>query len=59
MQNHLFSLKEVDRVEIVTLMDNYVDVLLRSTDVVTRPPLAKGGTIPTDTLWPSMASRSW
>ena len=50
MQNHLFSLKEVDRVEIVTLMDNYVDVLLRSTDVVTRPPLAKGGTIPTDTL---------
>lgn len=50
MQNTPFSLKEVDRVEIVTLMDNYVDVLLRSNDVVTRPPLAKGGTIPTDTL---------
>lgn len=50
MQNAPFFVKEVDRVEIVTLMDNYVDVLLRSTDVVTRPPLAKGGTIPTDTL---------
>ncbi len=50
MQNDPYALKEVDRVEIVTLMDNYVDVLLRSNDVVTRPPLAKGGTIPTDTL---------
>lgn len=50
MQNSPFSLREVDRVEIVTLMDNYVDVLLRSNDVVTRPPLAKGGDIPTDTL---------
>ncbi len=50
MQNAPLSLKEVDRVEILTLMDNYVDVLLRSNDVVTRPPLAKGGTIPIDTL---------
>ena len=44
------QLKEVDRVEILTLMDNYVDVLLGSTDVVTRPPLAKGPEIPTDNL---------
>jgi len=44
------QLKEVDRVEILTLMDNYVDVLLGSTDVVTRPPLAKGLEIPTDNL---------
>jgi 7,8-dihydropterin-6-yl-methyl-4-(beta-D-ribofuranosyl)aminobenzene 5'-phosphate synthase len=44
------QLKEVNRVEILTLMDNYVDVLLRSTDVVTRPPLAKDMEIPTDTL---------
>ena len=44
------QLKEVNRVEILTLMDNYVDVHLRNTDVVTRPPLAKGLEIPTDTL---------
>ena len=44
------QLKEVDRVEILTLMDNYVDVLLQSSDVVTRPPLAKGLEIPTDNL---------
>jgi 7,8-dihydropterin-6-yl-methyl-4-(beta-D-ribofuranosyl)aminobenzene 5'-phosphate synthase len=44
------QLKEVNRVEILTLMDNYVDVLLGSTDVVTRPPLAKGLEIPTDNL---------
>ena len=50
MQNDPCALKEVDRVDIVTLMDNYVDVLLRNNDVVTRPPQAKGGTIPIDTL---------
>ena len=50
MTSTTVSLKEADRVEILTLMDNYSDVLLRNTEVVTRPPLAKGGTIPTDTL---------
>jgi 7,8-dihydropterin-6-yl-methyl-4-(beta-D-ribofuranosyl)aminobenzene 5'-phosphate synthase len=44
------QLKEVNRVEILTLMDNYVDVLLQSTDVVTRPPLAKNLEIPTNNL---------
>jgi len=34
-------LKEVDRVEILTVIDNYVDVLLTNTEVITRPPLAK------------------
>jgi 7,8-dihydropterin-6-yl-methyl-4-(beta-D-ribofuranosyl)aminobenzene 5'-phosphate synthase len=43
-------LKEVDRIEVLTLMDNYVDLLLESTEVVTRPPKAKGGRIQTDTL---------
>jgi 7,8-dihydropterin-6-yl-methyl-4-(beta-D-ribofuranosyl)aminobenzene 5'-phosphate synthase len=43
-------LKEVDRVEVLTLMDNYVDLLLESTKVVTRPPKAKGGMISKDTL---------
>jgi 7,8-dihydropterin-6-yl-methyl-4-(beta-D-ribofuranosyl)aminobenzene 5'-phosphate synthase len=44
------SLHEVNRVEVLTLMDNYADVLLPNTDVVKRPPRAKGGKIPTDTL---------
>jgi 7,8-dihydropterin-6-yl-methyl-4-(beta-D-ribofuranosyl)aminobenzene 5'-phosphate synthase len=44
------SLNPVDRVEILTVLDNYVDVLLRSTDVVKRPVLAKGDTLPIDTL---------
>lgn len=44
------ELKEVDSVEVTTLMDNYVDVLLRNSPGVTRPPLAIGGTIPTDAL---------
>jgi 7,8-dihydropterin-6-yl-methyl-4-(beta-D-ribofuranosyl)aminobenzene 5'-phosphate synthase len=50
MDNRLGSLHEVDRVEVLTLMDNYVDVLLTNTDVVRRPPLAKGGKIPADSL---------
>jgi 7,8-dihydropterin-6-yl-methyl-4-(beta-D-ribofuranosyl)aminobenzene 5'-phosphate synthase len=45
-----FSLKPVDRVEIVTLMDNYVDVLLPSSERVTRPPLTRGESLPTDSL---------
>ncbi len=49
--NHLpDTLKEVDRVEIITLIDNYVDVLLKDTDIVTRPPRAAGEEIPRDTL---------
>ena len=44
------TLKEVDRIEIVTIIDNYMDVLLENTDVVTRPPHAKGGEILTDAL---------
>jgi len=50
MDQKSVSLIEVDRVEIVTLMDNYVDVLIQGTDVVTRPPLSKTGDIPSDTL---------
>jgi len=50
MENTPVSLQEVDRVEVLTLMDNYVDVLLTNTEVVYRPPLAKDGGIPTDAL---------
>lgn len=44
------GLKSVDRIEVTTLLDNYVDVLLESSDHVKRPPLAKDGRLPTDTL---------
>jgi len=44
------SLKPLDRVEVLTLMDNFVDVLLEDTDIVTRPPKGAGAEIPTDTL---------
>jgi len=50
MNRVFLSLKPVDRVEIVTLMDNYVDVLLQSSEAVTRPPMAKGQELPTDGL---------
>jgi 7,8-dihydropterin-6-yl-methyl-4-(beta-D-ribofuranosyl)aminobenzene 5'-phosphate synthase len=44
------SLKPVDRVEILTLIDNFIDLLLPPTDIMTRPPLAKEGKILEDTL---------
>jgi len=44
------SLKSAERVEITTLIDNYVDLLLPPSEIVTRPPLAKGGNILADTL---------
>jgi len=44
------SLKTVDRIEITTLIDNYVDVLLPSTDTIIRPPLAKDDKINADTF---------
>lgn len=44
------GLKEAGRVEILTLVDNYVDLLLPGTEIVTRPPLARDGNIPPDTL---------
>jgi 7,8-dihydropterin-6-yl-methyl-4-(beta-D-ribofuranosyl)aminobenzene 5'-phosphate synthase len=44
------TMKEVDTLEVTTLMDNYVDVLLRNSPGVRRPPLAIGGDIPADAL---------
>jgi len=49
-ENKSVSLMEVDRVEILTLIDNYIDLLLPATDIVTRPPLANEGGILADTL---------
>ena len=44
------SLKTADHIEITTLIDNYVDLLLPPTDTVSRPPLAKDGNILDDTF---------
>jgi 7,8-dihydropterin-6-yl-methyl-4-(beta-D-ribofuranosyl)aminobenzene 5'-phosphate synthase len=49
-QNPPVSLKTVDRIEVTTLMDNYVDLLLPSTDVIIRPPLTREGKVNPDTL---------
>ncbi len=46
-------LKAVDRVEVLTLMDNFVDVLLEDTAVVTRPPKTAGKKSPCKPCWPS------
>jgi len=43
-------LREVDRIEVLTLMDNYVDVLLGNTRVVRRSSLSGNGEIFRDTL---------
>lgn len=43
-------LRQVDKIEILSLMDNYVDVLLGNTDVVRRAAHAGGGEIFKDTL---------
>ena len=44
------TLNPVQHVEVTTLMDNYIDILLESTPSVRRPPLARQGRIPTDSL---------
>ena len=44
------NIQPVDRVEITVLMDNYVDVLLGNTDVVTRPVTRKGDEISRSTV---------
>ena len=48
--NFPVPLKTVDRVEITTLIDNYVDLLLPSTDIIKRPPLSKKGKVASDTF---------
>jgi 7,8-dihydropterin-6-yl-methyl-4-(beta-D-ribofuranosyl)aminobenzene 5'-phosphate synthase len=50
MNHPLSALKEVDCVEVLTLIDNYTEALLESTKVATRLPEPKGEEIPTDTL---------
>lgn len=50
MPENAVNLKQADSVEIITIVDNYSDVLLPGSEHVFRPPLAQDGEIPTDTL---------
>ena len=50
MNGETLDLKPADRIEIVVLADNYADVLLESTETVTRPPKARDGLVFEDTL---------
>ena len=45
-----FQLKEVDKVEIITVIDNYVDLLLPDTLIAARPLLATGSKVSSETL---------
>ncbi len=49
-QSAILPLKEVERIEITTLIDNYVDLMLPDTPIVKRPPLSRGKELPKDTL---------
>ena len=50
MKHNRVNLREATSIEIVILADNFSDVLLPDNQFVARPPLAKDGVIPTDTL---------
>ncbi|MBC2705806.1 MBL fold metallo-hydrolase [Desulfobacula sp.] len=50
MEKEILSLCQADSVEITTLVDNFSDVLLPSSKTVIRPPLAREGVIPKNTL---------
>jgi len=50
METTPIALKEVDRLEIISLMDNYVDLLLGDTEIAKRPPLSDTDELPKDTL---------
>jgi len=50
MGKETLNLRQADSVEIITIVDNYSDVLLQSTETVIRPPLAREGVIPKNAL---------
>lgn len=50
MDNEMNGLKAVDRIEVTTIIDNYADALLPSTDIVKRAPHVVGGAVSGDTL---------
>ena len=50
MRKEILNLRQADGIEIITLVDNFSDVLLPDSEAVMRPPIAKGGVIPKNTL---------
>ena len=50
MKKEIRNLRQADGLEIITIVDNYSDVLLPGSKTIMRPPLAKSGKIPKNTL---------
>ncbi|MDY6790043.1 MAG: MBL fold metallo-hydrolase [Thermodesulfobacteriota bacterium] len=50
MKKEIIHLRQADGLEIITLVDNFSDVLLPGNQTVIRPPLAKEDIIPQNTL---------
>ncbi|MFC1823455.1 MBL fold metallo-hydrolase [Thermodesulfobacteriota bacterium] len=50
MNHESAKLREADGIEIITLVDNYADALLGTTEIMSRPSLAKEGVIQANTL---------
>jgi 7,8-dihydropterin-6-yl-methyl-4-(beta-D-ribofuranosyl)aminobenzene 5'-phosphate synthase len=50
MKKEIINLRQADEIEIITLVDNFSDVLLPGNQTIIRPPLAKKGIIPKNTL---------
>ena len=46
MKKEILNLRQADGIEIITLVDNFSDVLLPNSEAVFRPPIATGGMIP-------------
>lgn len=50
MKKETVWLRPADSVEVITLVDNFSDVLLPGNETIIRPPLAKEGVIPKNTV---------
>ena len=50
MIKKFLNLRQADSIEVITLVDNYSDVLLQGNQAIIRPPLARKGVIPKNTL---------
>jgi len=50
MNHEKATLREADGIEIITLVDNYADALLSTTEIISRPSMARDGVIQANTL---------
>ena len=61
MNHEIAKLREADGIEVITLVDNYADALLDTTEIMSRPSLAKEGVIQANTsnVQHTIGSPSW